>query len=264
MDFSFIADTFNKAGELYARGFFRLIFNFFIFGLALFLIQLVFVFLVVGVSFAPTGLLNTIMNFIFLLLVLFFLVGGLVLGLYRVALNISYGQGFDSGELFSQFGITPRYMAASVLYFLPLIVLSFIRSVFEDGNIDLPGWVNISGVVLTMVLSVYVMVKFFFYDIILVDMGVGAMESLRQASVLVKGYKKEMLVIFFITSLIVILPQLMILESDSSGVKLLVWIGQLVAGPYFLMLWISAYRFLGVIKDQEIEDQKETVELPSE
>ncbi len=254
MDFSFIADTFNKAGELYARGFFRLIFNFFIFGIALFFLQLVFGFLIIGAGLAQTGLLNTIMNFIFILLVLFLLVGGLVLGLYRVALNISYGQAFDSGELFSQFGITLRYMAASVLYFLPFIVLSFIRSVFEDGNIDLPGWVNISGVVLTMVLSVYVMIKFFFYDIILVDMGVGAMESLRQASTLVKGYKKEMLAIFFITALTIILPQLMILESDSSGVTLLVWIGQIIIGPYLLMLWICAYRFLGAIKDQEAQE----------
>ncbi len=155
--------------------------------------------------FGEDSLLSPLWN-----LVTFLLGATLTLGVYRIYLDIFYDEQTAVGVMFSQVGFLPYFIIASVLY----------------------GLAMIGGLLLLIIPGVFVAVKFYFFDIIIVDKKLGPIGALQRSWNITKGRW------WSVFGLLILL----ILFNLAGMLALLV--GLLVTVPVSWMAMVCAYRFM--------------------
>lgn len=136
----------------------------------------------------------------------------LELGLLRIALNFRDNSKAELGDLFREYPKLIKYIAASILFglmvILPLSIISFGLTMLKSGNYGTAGTV-ISFIlsIIILVAAVYLFLKYQFYGYLIVDRGSGPVEALKESSRLTEGMLKNLLIFWVEMWLVVIFIQ---------------------------------------------------------
>ncbi len=141
----------------------------------------------------------------------------LTIGFTRLLLDLSRSETTEFTRIFSQGHILLSALGATVIYAIMVTV----------------------GMVFLIIPGIFLFVKFFLYQITLVDRGVGALESLKIAGSLVRGNWWNLFGLIIITAFI-----------NMAGALLLL-IGLLVTVPLTLLSYVCAYIFLSSEADRK-------------
>ncbi len=131
-------------------------------------------------------------------------------GIIKIVLDLHDGKPLNLANLYSMFHLAPRFIGASVLYGLMILV----------------------GLVLLIIPGIYLAIKLQFYSFLIVDKNAGVVDSLKKSWAITKGVELNL---FLFTLVIVILNIL-------GAIALLV--GLLVTIPTTTMASVYVYRKL--------------------
>lgn len=149
---------------------------------------------------------------------------GLFIGLINVAFEIHDNAVGSTFKLFTSFHLLPRFLAASVLFYLPVAAVLFLVNwlrVFIRGNLL---WYIFGAipVFFTLVIVFSVLVRFYLYPYYMVEKNAGVFESLEKSFHATRGRGFKMLIVFIVANLVSAIPIIGIMS------------GRLV--------WVSVYR----------------------
>lgn len=181
------------------------------------------------VSFGSTYFESFLEDFSFLknLYGLVFVVIGAVIqmGFIKIAIKIHDNQGAEFSDLFSTFHLILKYFIASILY----------------------GVIVGIGLFLFIVPGIIWLIKFVFYDYLIVDKELGPLDSMRKSSELTKGVKWQLFVFFLLVLLV------------NMGGALIFFVGLLFTIPATSIATVYVYRkLLARIKENEVEEVQAT------
>ncbi len=177
------------------------------------LIAVVLVWVVISVMFNYTGkYFAKIMPFTAFVIRIFSAAFSMIatLGITKIGLKVYAGEKFDLVDLFGSYRLTFRYLLASILYGLTII----------------------AGLILFIVPGIILIIRMGFYTYLIVDKGMGPMDSLKESMRLTKGNAWNLFLLWFVLLGVVLL-----------GLLALV-VGIFVAYPVTLLAHIFIYRYL--------------------
>jgi hypothetical protein len=120
----------------------------------------------------------------------------LELGLLRIAMNFRDNNRAELKDLFREYPLLIKYLLATMIFGLMLILPFFL--LFLAAAIPNRGTsVTIIFIILFLILltaAVYLFLKYQFYGYLIVDRGLGPIESLKESSRLTKGILKNLFV----------------------------------------------------------------------
>lgn len=155
----------------------------------------------------------------------------LSLGATRIGLNIVDGKAFNAGMLFSGGQFFIRAVIAAIL-FTVMIFVACIPLIFclvgSRGEFGLAALVMIP----TLVVIIYLSLRFGFYLFAIVDKDLGAIEALQYSSRITTGQRLILFGMSFVMGLIII-----------AGLLALI-IGVIFAIPVAMLSWVVGYRWL--------------------
>lgn len=123
------------------------------------------------------------------------------MGLAKISITLARGGKPEWEDLYNQYPKTLNYLVASILFGLMVIV----------------------GLILLVIPGIYLAIRFHMYSYLIVDKNLGAIEALKQSSVITKGSMWN-LFLFWIVSIIVVIIG-----------AILFFVGLLVAVPVVLV-----------------------------
>lgn len=132
------------------------------------------------------------------------------IGMIKILLDLYDGKKLDFTQLYSMYPLALRYLGASILYGLMVVV----------------------GIVLLIVPGIYLAIKYQFYSFLIIDKNMGIMDSFKKSGEMTKG---NMMNLFFLGLILVVI--------NIIG-ALLFGIGLLVTIPTSTMAMVYVYRKL--------------------
>lgn len=247
-----VADSFNKAGELYAKNFIILFISLVVLQILLFLLFILVFSLILGSMYSGKSLggMYFDMVVIYSLVITFYTLASA--GLYKMALNVSYGNRVAVSDLFSQTRALPSYFFASVIYFLMLGVLLVGFSLAESiaQRISPAAFYVVSAV--SLIVVIFFMIKYFFYGFVLIDRQTTAWQSLKEAAELSRGKMWSLFLIYAMAIMIFTASELIINSLNDPFLIFIIGGGwRTIVYTYILIVFVTTYRYL--LTDKELK-----------
>lgn len=151
---------------------------------------------------------------------------GIFIGLINIAFEIHDNAVGSTFKLFTSFHLLPRFLAASILFYLPVVMVLFIVNwlfVLSSGNWL---WYIFGATPLLIVLIVVfsVLIRLYLYPYYIVEKNAGIVEGLEKSFHATRGLGFKMLTVYIVAIFVSAIPIIGIMA------------GQLV--------WVSVYRKL--------------------
>lgn len=127
----------------------------------------------------------------------------LELGLLRIALNFKDNNKAELRDLFSEYPKLVKYLVASILFGLMLIIplwffvfgIAFGIAMLETGGYG--AVVTVISIILSLIIlvaAIYLFLKYQFYGYVIVDRGFGPVKALRESGRLTEGILKNLFI----------------------------------------------------------------------